>query len=99
MTKEALIDKIVNYVTNSQDNFISEEDAIYPNLIGMNIYETPLVGFAYAADKLFTTEFKKIGIIHPEYQTPLDWLPGSKTVISFFLPSVYKRNKKIKHKS
>lgn len=86
MKKEELIDKITNFVINSQDNFVSDEDAIYPNLAGMKIYEEPLVGFAHANDELFINEFKKEGIIHPEYQTPLEWLPGSKTVISFFLP-------------
>lgn len=86
MKKEALIDNIVNFVANSQDNLISGEDAIYPNLAGMSIYEAPLVGGAYADDELFMTEFKKKGIIHPEYQAPSEWLPGAKTVISFFFP-------------
>lgn len=84
--KEEFIKKIVNFVEKSEDNFVSDEDAIYPNLAGMKIYEVPLVGFARADDELFITEFKKKGIIHPEYMTPLEWLPGSKTVISLFLP-------------
>ena len=50
------IDKIVNFVTNSKDNFISDEDAIYPDLAGMKIYEAPLVGFARADDELFITD-------------------------------------------
>ena len=86
MKKEVFIDEIVNFVANSQDNFISDEDAIYPKLAGMKIYDDPLVGFASADDELFVTEFKKEGIIHPEYLTPLEWLAGAKTVISFFLP-------------
>ena len=85
MENNEFIDKIVNFVANSKDNFISDEDAIYQNLTGMKIYEDPLVGFARADDELFT-EFKKEGIIHPEYLTPLEWLSGAKTVISFFLP-------------
>lgn len=86
MTNRELVDKIVNFTETSMDNFVSEEDAIYPHLAGMKIYETPLVGFARADDALFTTEFKKEGVIHPEYLTPLEWLPGAKTVVSFFLP-------------
>ena len=86
MENKELIDKIVNFVANSKDNFVAEEDAIYPDLAGMKIYEEPLVGFAHADDELFFTEFKKEGIIHPEYLTPLEWLPSAKTVISFFLP-------------
>ena len=48
--KEALIDKIVNFVANSQDKSISDKDAIYPHLAGMKIYEDPLIGFASADD-------------------------------------------------
>lgn len=86
MTNEALVNQILNFVKNSKDNLVSEEDAIYPNLTGMRLYEEPLVGFASADDELFTVEFKKERIIHPEYMAPLEWLPGAKTVISFFLP-------------
>ena len=86
MENKELIDKIVYYAANSKDNFISDEDAISPNLVGMKIYEEPLIGFAHADDELFTTEFKKEGVIHPEYLTPSEWLPGAKTVISIFFP-------------
>ena len=50
------------------------------------MYETPIVEFASADDELFYTEFKKEGVIHPEYMAPQEWLPNSKTVISFFIP-------------
>ena len=86
MKKEVLTGKIVNFAANSRDNFISDEDAIYPYLAGMKIFDDPLIGFASADDELFVTEFKKEGVIHPEYMAPLEWLPGAKTVISFFLP-------------
>ena len=39
MESKELIDKIVYYAANSEDNFISDEDAISPNLAGMKIYE------------------------------------------------------------
>lgn len=86
MKKETLIHEIIHFAANSPDNFISKEDAIYPCLAGMKIYDEPLVGFASAVDALFVTEFKKEGVIHPEYLSPQEWLPGAKTVISFFLP-------------
>ncbi len=86
MKNEELIERIADFVAESRDNFISEEDAIYPGLAGMKIYEGPLVGFAQAGDALFVTEFKKEGVIHPEYRTPSEWLPGARTVVSFFLP-------------
>lgn len=86
MTNEELVTKITEYVESSPDNYISEEDAIYPGLAGLKIYESPLVGFASAEDNLFYKEFKMNGVIHPEYMPPEEWLPGAKTVISFFLP-------------
>ena len=86
MTVAELARKIANFVANSPGNYVSEEDAIYPQLAGMKIYESPLVGFASADDDLFTVEYKKAGVIHPEYMAPAEWLPGAKTVISFFLP-------------
>lgn len=86
MTKQELINRIIEFVKNSPDNYVAEEDAIYPRLAGMQMYETPIVEFASADDELFYTEFKKEGVIHPEYMAPQEWLPNSKTVISFFIP-------------
>ena len=86
MTKEELVSKIADFVASDLNNYVSEEDAIYPELAGLKMYETPIVGFAAADDELFTTEYKKEGVIHPEYMAPQEWLPGAKTVISFFVP-------------
>lgn len=86
MTSKALIDSITNFVTNDPGNYVSEEDAIYPELTGLKFYEAPVVGFASAKDELFTAVYKKEGVIHPEYMSPEEWLFGAKTVISFFLP-------------
>lgn len=86
MKNKELREKITQFTANSRGNFISEGDAIEPDLVGMRLYDDPLVGFARAEDGLFTEEFKKQGVIHPEYRTPQEWLPGAKTVISFFLP-------------
>ena len=86
MTKEELVIKIAEFVANSPNNYVAEEDAIYPKLAGLKLYEAPVIGFASADDELFTIEYKKEGVVHPEYMTPDEWLPGAKTVISFFLP-------------
>lgn len=98
MTNEVLANKISEYIASSPDNYISEEDAIYPSLAGPKIYESPLVGFAVAEDTLFREKFKKKGVIHPEYLAPEEWLPGAKTVISFFLPftKVVKESNRLK---
>ena len=86
MMNEVFVDKINSFISTSPDNYISEKEAIYPELVGLKIYEHPIFGFASAEDELFTIEYKKEGIIHPEYMAPTEWLSGAKTVISFFLP-------------
>ena len=86
MTNQEILDTIATYVEDNQGNFVSEEDAISPGLAGLRIYEQALVGFADARDSLFTEEFKKTEVIDPGYRSPEEWLPGAKTVISFFLP-------------
>lgn len=49
------------------------------------IYDEPLVGFARAHDPLFD-QLKNEEIIGKVHKTPLEWLPGASTVISYFLP-------------
>lgn len=86
MRKEELTDLIKLFTADNQENLMTAKDAIDPSLAGMKVYDEPLVGFARADDELFVKEFKKEGVIHPEYLSPCQWLPGAKTVISFFLP-------------
>ena len=57
--KQELTRIIKVFPEQSRDNYVSEEDAIFPELAGMKIFEEPLVGFAKADDELFTKEFKK----------------------------------------
>ena len=52
MENKELIDKIVYYAANSKDNFISDEDAISPNLAGMKIYEEPLIQYKINNQKI-----------------------------------------------
>lgn len=86
MTNRELISKIEEFVWKQPGNFVSKEDALSEELEGMRIYDAPLVGFASAEDELFTKEFKKEGVIHPDYLSPREWLPQARTVISVFLP-------------
>lgn len=86
MDKQEFISSLVSFAAGCPANLVSSEDALRPDIAGMMMFETPLVGFAAADDSLFTDEFKKVGVIHPEYLSPGEWLPGAATVISFFLP-------------
>ena len=98
MNKEEFIKKIEDFCLSCKSNYVSEEDAIYPSQVGLRLYDVPLIGFALADDKLFTEEFKKKGVIHPDYKDPKEWLPEAKTVISFFFPTskeIRESNKKM----
>jgi epoxyqueuosine reductase QueG len=46
-------------------------------------WRTPLVGFASAADPLFT-RFKTV--VSPTHSLPADLLPGARTAVAFFIP-------------
>ena len=74
------------YLKTSDLNSVAAEDAIYPDLAGMQIYGGSLVGFAAADDKLFAEDLKKEDIVHPDYMAPKEWMEDAKTVVSFFLP-------------
>lgn len=99
MTNEELVDKIVHFVADSPDNHVSVEDAIYPELAGLKLYEAPVMDFAFADDELFTREYKKEGVVHPEHMAPREWMPGAKTVISFFLPFTREVKESNRHKN
>ncbi len=86
MKKNELISAIHDFVDHSKENRVSAEDAIYPHLSGMRIFDSPLVGFSSADDEFYTTIFKQEGVIHPLFMAPREWMPEAVTVISFFLP-------------
>lgn len=52
----------------------------------LRLFDAPLVGFGSAEDPLFDI-FKKPEVIGPWHMSPHEWLPGAKTVISFFFPA------------
>ncbi len=86
MKKDELILGIHSFVEKSEENRVSAEDAIYPHLASMRMFDFPLVGFSCSDDELYTTEFKREGVIHPLFKAPREWLPDAVTVVSFFLP-------------
>ena len=51
----------------------------------MQIWELPLLGVASAVDPMWDI-LKKPEVVGPHHKSPNEWLPGAKTVISYFLP-------------
>ena len=74
-----------NFVQTSSGNYISAENAISSEYVGMKIYDSPLFAFGHADDELYES-YKSPGIIGGHFLTPAEWLPDAKTIISFFLP-------------
>lgn len=70
---------------HSEDNYISKEIAISENIVGIRIFEAPIFSFGSADDEYFT-KLKQPSAIGEHFMLPKEWLPQSRTVISFFLP-------------
>ncbi|MDL2224750.1 4Fe-4S binding protein [Eubacteriales bacterium OttesenSCG-928-M02] len=72
-------------ILENPDNYIKEEDAMREDLVGIQMYEPAIFAVADANDPLFDG-LKAEEVVHPEHLSPGEWLPGAKSVISFFLP-------------
>jgi epoxyqueuosine reductase len=53
MNKLDLIRIAEHFVENSEENIISEQNAISEKVIGMKIFEAPIFGFGAAEDEYF----------------------------------------------
>jgi epoxyqueuosine reductase QueG len=51
----------------------------------LSIWDAPLVGIARADDALFE-KLKEPAVVGPVHRSPAEWLPGAKSVISYFMP-------------
>ena len=73
------------FVEHSAANFVHEEQAIRKDIVGMRIYDLPILGVASADDPIFES-FRQTGVIGPHFNPPKFWLPEAVSVLSFFLP-------------
>jgi epoxyqueuosine reductase QueG len=78
MTSLELEKKISDYLLGVPENRVVE-------LEDLEIFSSPLVASASATDPIFDT-YKDPAVIGPHHLTPTEWLPGARTVISYFLP-------------
>jgi len=85
MNKQDLIKTAEYFVEHSQDNYITKQIAISENVVGMKIFDAPIFAFGSTDDEYFTL-LKQPSAIGEHFLIPKEWLPQSKTVISFFLP-------------
>lgn len=74
------------YLINEINSFVDSSLSNRADEIGLErIFDIPLVGIADAKDKLFC-ELKKPDVVGEHYLLPGEWLPGTKSVLSYFLP-------------
>ena len=85
MNKTDIVALAEKFIKDSSENYIAKETAIDPKYTGMKIYEAPIFAFGDADDEIYAL-YKSIDIIGNHFLSPVEWLPSSKTVISFFLP-------------
>jgi len=85
VTRQDIIEIAAFFVESSQANYISKEIAISENVIGMRIFDAPILAFGDANDEYFKV-LKDPLAVGEHFILPKEWLPQTKTVISFFLP-------------
>ncbi len=85
MNKEIFDEKLTKFINENEGNYITKDNALDDRLAGMRIYEAPLVGIGSADDALFAS-FKNKDVVGEVFMTPQEWLPGAKSIISYFLP-------------
>lgn len=79
------LNKVCDFFENCPENYVSSEDALRPDLIGMQIFDPPIFGVAASDDPLFK-QLQAPGVVGPGAFLPADWLPEANSVLSFFLP-------------
>lgn len=83
MTLEDIDNFVGSYMEKSEKNYVSQLDAIRPDLVSMQIFERSLIGIASPDDTYFTL-CKEPHVIGPHFMTPNEWLSNAKSVISIF---------------
>lgn len=67
-------------------NHLSEKEATDESVVGLKLFEKPIIGYASANDDLFEKFKTDEKITHGRFTPPREWMEDAKTVISIFLP-------------
>lgn len=78
---ENLVNDFIKY-----NAFVNKEDAINDDLIGLKIYDEPIIGYADSNDVIFDRFKEEHKITYGNFMTPKEWLENANTVISIFFP-------------
>ncbi len=85
MDRQTIVKTAAAFIEGAAQNYISKEIAISPAVVAMKIFEEPIFAFGDAEDALFSS-LQEREAVGPHFMLPGEWLPGARTVISFFLP-------------
>lgn len=85
MHKDDIIKMASDFSEQSAENYVSAKAAISENLIGLKMFEAPLLAVGSAADAMFC-KLKAADAVGEHFLLPDEWLPGAKSVLSFFFP-------------
>jgi len=85
ISKNDLLDAAARFTDASGINRVAEDVALRPDLAGFRMYEAPIIGIADASDPCFRS-LQAPEVIGPHFILPETWLPGARSVISFFSP-------------
>ena len=85
MNKSDIDSIAILFSAKSKDNYVSKEEALSEELIGLKLFEAPLLAVGEADDPLFL-ELKKDTGIGEHFLLPVEWMPQAKSVITFFFP-------------
>ena len=99
MDKQKIEQLLIDYVDTAEGNSLNAEQAINPDLVGLNMYEHPILAYGLANDELFT-QIKEDARFKDFFMLPDEWLGGAKSIISIFFPftqAVIDSNAKEKH--
>ena len=86
MNIDILADRLRDYVANSPENAVQASYALREDLVGVPLFDAPIVGVASADDPFFERIHNEDAILGDFFRMPTDWLPGAKSVISIFYP-------------
>lgn len=82
-----MIDRIVEeFFRNTKGNTIGADEALDSNLVGLTLFDKPIIGYADANDQIFNAYFEEYDIMFNKFVKPDQWLDSAKTVVSIFLP-------------
>ncbi len=82
-----ILEKIVeDFILDPEINHVSKEEAADESVVGLKLFDKPIIGYASANDELYEKFKIDEKITHGRFIPPQEWMEDAKTVISIFLP-------------